>query len=152
MARPRKLLDNSTGDLTVARKMQKMREEERVSGLPRDLLEEPPKELRDKYAVTTWERLVPDLKKLPTTCNLDRDNLICYCNAWSEYMESGRRLKRNKQDMLYQKLWHLRRRDAMEDMRTYGRLCGMTLDSRLKSATIGERESEDAIELKYGMI
>ena len=46
----------------------------------------------------------------------------------------------------------IRQRDAMEDMRTYGRLCGMTLDSRLKAATIGERENEDAIELKYGMI
>ena len=152
MARPRKLLDNSTGDLTVARKMQKMREEEVVSGLPRNLLETPPTELRDKYAVQTWERLIPDIKQIPAVCNLDRDFLICYCNAWSEYMEAGRKLKRKKQDMPYQKVWHLRQRDAMEDMRTYGRFCYITLDSRLKAATIGIKEEEKTIEAKFGAI
>ena len=152
MARPRKLLDNSTGDLTVLRKMQKMREEEAVSGLPRDLLENPPEELRDKYAVQTWQRIIPDLLKMQTTCNLDRDNLICYCNAWSEYREAGRKLKRNKTNLEHQKVWHLRQRNAMEDQRTYGRLCGMTLDARLKAATLEAKEKAESIEEKYGSI
>lgn len=152
MGRPRKLLEKSTGDLTVARKLQKIREEEAVSGMARDLLEEPPEELRDKNAVAAWERLIPDLLKMRTTCNLDRDNLICYCNAWSEYKEAGKKLKRNKTDPLHQKTWHLRQRDAMEDQRTYGRLLGMTLDARLKAATIEEKDKSETIEMKYGAI
>ena len=150
--RPRKLLKNSSGNLTAAIKQQKMQEEAIATGRDRDLLEEVPSELRDKYARETWERILPDLLEESTTCNLDRDNIIAYCNAWSLYLEAGRKLKRNKKDDAYQSLWLKRQRLAAADQRVYGKLCGMDASSRLKQATAAIDDERKVIDLKYGAI
>lgn len=148
--RPRKLLKNSTGDLTVARRMQKEAEEAAISGWNRDLLSEPPSDLRDRYARETWQRILPDLLAESTTCNLDRDNLVCYCNAWSQYLEAGRKLKRNKKDDMYQGMWLRRQRAAAAEQRRYGKLVGMDASSRLKNATAKVQEEEDQLKAAFG--
>lgn len=148
--RPRKLLKNSTGDLTVEKRQQKEAEEAAISGWNRELLRDVPKELRDKYAKDTWNRLLPDLLEESTTCNLDRDNLICYCNAWSQYLEAGRKLKRNKDDPDYQAACMRRQTMAAAEQRRYGKLLGMDVSSRLKSASLKLQEEEDALRNEFG--
>ena len=148
--RPRKLLKNSTGDLTVEKRMQKEAEEAAISGWNRDLLLDVPKELRDKYARDTWTRLLPDLLEESAICNLDRDNMICYCNAWSQYLEAGRKLKRNKTDWKYQDAWDRRQSEAAAEQRRYGRLLGMDISSRLKSASLKLKEEDDALREEFG--
>ena len=150
VARPRKLLKNCTGNLTVAQRTQKAAEEEVISGWNRDLLDEIPPELRDRYAKETWQRILPDLLAESSTCNLDRDNLVCYCNAWSQYLESCRKLKRNKKDEDYQSLWLSRQRFAMAEQRRYGKLCGMDASSRLKNAELKLKEEDEELEAAFG--
>lgn len=150
--RPRKLLENSTGDLTVERKMQKVAEEELISEESRELLNEIPAELRDKLARDTWQRILPDLLKKKTTCNLDRDNMICYCNAWSQYLECCRKLKRNKRNDVYQSMWLSRQRCALAEQRRYSALLGMDVNSRLKAATIAISQEDDQIRGMFGDI
>lgn len=152
MARPRKLLKNSTGDLTEQRRLQKEAEEAAISNLPRDLLGQQPSELRDKVARETWERIVPDLLCELTTCNLDRDNMIMYCNAWSEAMEAQRRLKRNKTDDDYQDLWRRRLKDARAECRRYGKMLGMDVSSRLKNADRKVANEDETINEMFGDI
>lgn len=152
MSRPRKLLEEQRGNLTVEQKMQKAAEEAIISGISGDLLEKPPKELRDRYSKATWERIVPDLMQLGVIGNLDRDNLIGYCNAWSWYLECGRKLKRYKDDDDYQRMWLSRQKNAAEEHRKYGRLCGMNLDSRLKAASSKIKSEDDEIKDMFGDI
>lgn len=152
MARPRKLLKNSTGDLTEQRRIRKEAEEAKLFGMPRDLLEEQPPELRDKTARDTWDRIMPDILREETTCNLDRDNVISYCNAWSETVEAQRRLKRNKTDEDYQELWRRRLKDARAECRRYSRLIGMDLSSRLQRASVKVDAEDDQITAMFGGI
>ena len=140
MARPRKLLKNSTGDLTEQRRLQKEAEEAAISNLPRDLLGQQPSELRDKVARETWERIVPDLLCELTTCNLDRDNMIMYCNAWS------------KTDDDYQELWRRRLKDARAECRRYGKMLGMDVSSRLKNADRKVANEDETINEMFGDI
>lgn len=148
--RPRKLLKNSTGDLTVARRQQKEAEEAAISGMDRSLLGEMPPELRDKYAKDTWQRIMPDLLKEATTCNLDRDNIICYCNSWSQYLEACRKLKRYKTDDKYQSMWLSRQANAAAEQRRYGKLIGMDASSRLKNASSKIEQEDEELRAAFG--
>lgn len=146
------MLKNSTGDLTEQRRIRKEAEEAELMGMPRDLLEEMPSELRDKTARETWERILPDILREEITCNLDRDNVIMYCNAWSETMEAQRRLKRNKTDDDYQELWRRRLKDARAECRRYGRLIGMDPSSRLQRASTKVDAEDEKITAMFGGI
>ena len=152
MARPRKLLKNSTGDQQQAEAEAKEAEEAAISNLPRDLLGQQPSELRDIVARETWERIGPDRLCELTTCNLDRDNMIMYCNAWSEAMEAQRRLKRNKTDDDYQELWRRRLKDARAECRRYGKMLGMDVSSRLKNADRKVANEDETINEMFGDI
>ena len=151
MARPRKILRESTGDLTVARQEQKKAEEDHISTITAERLNDPPKELRNREAVKTWQRILPDLLKLDVLGNLDRDSLIGYCNAWSMYVECVKAMKKNKDpdetDKLYNRLIK-----ASTEHRRYGKLCGMDLDSRLKMASIKIKQEDEKIEEIFGDI
>ena len=123
-----------------------------AADLLEDMLEEMPAELRDKTARETWERILPDILREETTCNLDRDNVIMYCNAWSETMEAQRRLKRNKTDDDYQELWRRRLKDARAECRRYGRLIGMDPSSRLQRASTKVDAEDEKITAMFGGI
>jgi len=152
MGRPRKMLEKQTGNLTVAQKMQKQAEEAAISGASKELIMTPPKELRDKAARDTWERILPDLMSNELICNLDRDNLIGYCNAMSWYIECGKKLKRNKTVPKHTEIWFDRQLKAAAEQRRYGRLIGMDMDARLKIATIKISEQDEKLKEEFGDI
>lgn len=158
MGRTRKLLRDSTADITVIKRTEKEQQERAITDLTRTDLEKPPKELRDAYAKKTWKRILPNLLELPVLCNLDRDNLIGYCNAWSEYVEVLNEQKRAKEiddiparTKVMDSLWR-REEKALDAQRKYGALCGMSIDSRLKMAAAKQKKEAEQIEERFGVI
>ena len=147
MARPRKTLDNQKGNLTVAQQEQKKAEEKAIANISRELLEKIPRELRDKVAKDTWKRIIPDLLKLSVICNLDRDNIIGYCNAWSLYIECTKSISdENEPDV--NRMWMISQKDAAAEQRRYGAMIGMDVNARLKIGTAKvKKEDEEIIDL-----
>ena len=156
MARSRKLLENSTADRTVVTRIAMAQQEKSISELKRELLNNPPKELRDVTAKKAWKRIVPDLLDLPVLCDLDRDALINYCNAWSEYMESIKMqkciMRANVPDMKAMEVWWRREEKAQDALRKFGALCGMSIDSRLKMAATHQKKEAEQVNKKFGVI
>ena len=151
-----KPLSESRGHLTKVTQIAKAHQEETISALDRMALEEPPEELRDAYAKKTWKRIIPDLMQLPVLCNLDRDNLIAYCNAWSEYVEALEMIKAISSHQIVDEKaleqWFRREEKAQDAQRKYGALCGMSIDSRLKMASVKQRKEIAQTEAKFGVI
>lgn len=150
MSKPRKLLANSTGDLTTARRKQKEAEEQAISGWRDNELDEIPADLLDKKAVETWNRLLPDLRKYLMANNLDRDNLICYCNAWSQYCKAVKKLKLNPNDAEYQLTVMKKVAVASDEQRKYGSRLGMDISSRLKFASQIVKKEDDELREEFG--
>lgn len=148
--RPRKLTKNSTGHLTVAVQEKKKNTEDAIFGWDRDQLEEIPEDLRDEVALATWNRLLPDLMTEMSMCNLDRDNLICYCNAWSQYVECIQAMKQYKDDEKWQNEWFRKMLKASAEQRQYGKLCGMDISSRLKYAEAKIKKEDEELEMAFG--
>lgn len=166
MARPRKTLENQKGNLTVAIREQKAAEEKAAADITREYLTgKPPKELRDKVAKDTWKRVIPDLLKIPVVCNLDRDNIIGYCNAWSQYVEAGQNAKAWAKDAKKSKsredaesaaglarIWQISQKDAAAEQRKYAALCGLDVNARLKIGTAQVAKEDAEIEGMFGDI
>ena len=150
MGRSRKLLSNSSGNLTTAIKQQKQAEEKAISGWSDSELDEIPADLLDKKAVETWNRLLPDLRKYLMANNLDRDNLICYCNAWSQYCKAIKKLKLNPNDAEYQLTVMKKVAVASDEQRKYGSRLGMDISSRLKFATQAVKKEDDELREEFG--
>lgn len=152
MGRPRKSLSASTKHRTVAEQEQK-KQEELLSKTPDDLLNTPPtSELRDKLARDTWERIIPDLVEYTSVGNLDRDDIIAYCNSWSRVVEAEKKYKNRNLSPEEKDKWEARLYKATADHRKYASLCGMTLDSRLKAATVKIKQKDKEIADEFGDI
>ena len=158
MPRPRKVLDNSTNNITIAKRQQKEQQEAILAELDGLLSTDPPEELKDKKAVETWNRIIPLLKKLPTLCEIDRDNLIGYCNVWSEYCEilEDQKKARKIEDIEIRTKVMTSLTNRMDKVqiahKRYGTLCGMSLDARLKMATIKTKQEAETLDQKFGVI
>ena len=148
----RKPLENSAAHYTVAEQEQK-KQEELLSKTPADMLNVPPiRELRDKVARDTWERIIPDLVQYTSVGNLDRDDVIAYCNSWSRVVEAEKNYKKRTLTPEDKDKWESRLYKATADHRKSGALCGMTLDSRLKAATVKIKEQDKQIVDEFGDI
>lgn len=150
MGRVRKLLSESTGNLTTAIKQQKEAEEKAISDWRDNELDEIPADLLDEKAVETWNRLLPDLRKYLMVNNLDRDNLICYCNAWSQYCKAVKKLKLNPNDAEYQLTVMKKVAVASDEQRKYGSRLGMDISSRLKFASQIVKKEDDELREEFG--
>ena len=153
-----KTLSDSKGHLTKVTQITKAQQEDAISDLERMDLERPPAELRDAYARKTWKRIIPKLLQLPVLCDLDRDNLISYCNVWSEYVELIEEQKRAEsiddivtRVMVLDKL-STRIQKVQDAHRKYGSLCGMSIDSRLKMAATKQKKEAEQVDQTFGVI
>lgn len=140
------------GHLTAVQKEKKLRETELAVGdasktkrVPRDLLNDP-------VAVKKWKYIVAVKTADKTLCNSDFDNLVVYCNAWSDYVKAlevqrnagmdpdalaiGMRLVKQSTDILYR----------------YGARLGLDLNSRLKTAAVKVEKEQNAIDTRFGVI
>ena len=157
----RKPADAMSKHLTNAEKARR-KAEEGLTVTGKEALCTPPDWLVNVRAVTEWKRITGELLKLEIIGNLDADALACYCNALAAYIETTKELA--GQPIIIEKpmangsvqkvlnpLYTAQQHHATE-MRRFGALCGITLDSRLKAASIKVSEQENELEKEFGVI
>ena len=137
-------------------------EEEKLSYVDKDQLRTPPDWLVNDRAVKEWKRITGELLKLDIIGNLDADALVGYCNALAGYIECVEAMRdngvmvevimSNGEKKIVPNPYIEPQRKYADEMRKFGRLCGITLDSRLKAASLRVDKEEDAIEKEFGVI
>lgn len=161
MSRSRKPLEQQEGNITKEEKERKRLEEEIVKTGAEDI-EKPPQWLIDDTAKKEYKRIIKDLKKIEIVGNLDLSNLCGYCNAYSMYRKATTQL--SKEELIVKKLSAsgveydaenpiiMVQKKYAEEMRKFASMCGLSIDSRLKAATIKVDKTEDEIEEEFGDI
>lgn len=152
MGRSRKPADMQKGNLTSLEKARKKMEEQSVITGNNQLKRIPAEFLVSTMAKKEWKRITEELKGTAIVGNLDRNNLIGYCNAWSFYMDATLALA--DQDLLdgekrnayigVQKLY-------AEEVRKWAATCGLTVDARLKAAVVKTEKQQDKITEEFGI-
>lgn len=161
MSRSRKPLEQQVGNLTKEDKERKQLEEQAIKTGSEDLARAP-SWLVDAMAKKEYRRILKDLSKIEIVGNLDLSNLAGYCNAYSMYRRATAQLA--GQDLIVEKisaqgtpyeaenpLIMIQKRYA-EEMRKFASMCGLTIDSRLKAASVKIDRIEDEIEDEFGDI
>ncbi len=161
MSRNRKPLEQQAGNLTKVDRERKQLEQQAIKTGAEDLIRAP-SWLVDSTAKKEYKRILKDLGKIEIVGNLDLSNLAGYCNAYSMYRRATEQMK--GQDLIVKKisaqgvayeaenpLIMIQKRYA-EEMRKFASVCGLTIDSRLKAASVKVDRIEDEIEDEFGDI
>lgn len=156
MGRPRKLLSNSTRHNTKS----EIAEHEMIEAkliADRDQLVRPPVWMKNKIAVKEWKRIVPEILKNECIGNLDLTSIAGYCIAFSNYREVSDQIEKlkmseNEEEASDMLKWIGAQTTCASEMRRFGGLCGLTLDSRLKAAAQKLKEEHNDISDKFGDI
>lgn len=83
--------------------------------------------------------------------DLDANNLACYCNAFANYRQASEQLDRLLIEGEENPLIAIQNKYAKE-MREFARLCGLSIDSRLKFAAVKLDNLESQIDDEFGDI
>lgn len=160
MSRNRKPLEMQSKHLTNAEKLQK-EEEEDLLVLGKEQLQDPPDWLINDVAINEFKRIVKEIDKIDVIGNLDINNLGGYCNSYALYLKSTEELKgkslivrkmtKNGPMTIKNPLIEIQKNYA-DEMRKFASLCGMTIDSRLKVATIKTTQQQENIIDEFGDI
>lgn len=157
MGRTRKPLSEQTGNLTKEIQTRRSIEQEMTKTDKRYFLRSP-KWLINSVAVKEYKRIVKELKRLDMLGNLDTNALGKYCNAFAKYLEITEKLKdapltivNSAGNEVENPLFNLQFKYSKE-MRDNARLCGITIDSRLKFASQKLDKIDDAISDEFGDI
>lgn len=153
MARPRKPTAIQTGKISSIDKLKKRRQEQSVMTKANQLTR-PPAELIDEVAAVEWRRVVKELKKIDIVGNLDRANLIGYCNAYSRYVKAVEWFKAHPNCQDPEQLgYYSNQMDRQGKIySSFGGKMGLDINSRLKLAAVKAQKEEDALEQKFGAI
>lgn len=162
MPRSRKPLSEQRGHLTV--EFQKQREfEESVIKTSRSALSVPPAWLVNQTAKKEFRRICKLLEDIDILGDLDLTNICGYCNAYAMYRQATDELAKDMKEKNSLKvmggngqetenpLIGIQRRYSQE-MRDFEKLCGLTIDSRLKLASSKAKSIDDDIQDKFGDI
>lgn len=145
----RKLLETMTKHLTQEEIKIKMLEEEAVF-VGNEQLQHPPDWLVDEKAISEWKRLVKEFNKKSMISNLDYNNLGAYCNAFARYTTIVKRLGtqvlpgREPSPLVMLELKY------SDEMKRYGALLGLTMESRLKTGKGIVANTEEDINQDFG--
>lgn len=157
MGRARKPIDEQKKHLTTEEKKRREVEEDMIK-TDIDYFLTPPKWLINDIAVNEYIRLVKALKKLELLGDLDTNALGNYCNAFAKYVEITEKLKTAPLTVynaagseIENPLIGMQMKYSKE-MRDNGRLCGITIDSRLKFASTKLDKIEEDIAEEFGDI
>lgn len=154
MGRTRKQLSEQRGHLTKAQQTKRYTEQELVR-TDNSYFLVPPKWLTDETAVCEYKRLVSAMSKMDMLGDLDANNLAGYCNAFANYLKATRQLDdlilSGEKGDYENPLIGIQIKYAKE-MRDFARLCGLSIDSRLKFAAVKLDEISDNINSEFGDI
>lgn len=147
----RKPLEAQTKHLTQEEKKIKQLEEELVF-VGNDQLENPPEWLVNEIAVNEWIRLVEQFNKKSMISNLDYNNLGAYCNAFARYTSIVKKLKTDV--MIVEDVNPLVNLELKysDEMKRYGALLGLTMESRLKVGSGIKTTSDEKLNKEFGDI
>lgn len=147
----RKPLEAQTKHLTQEEKKIKQLEEELVF-VGNDQLENPPEWLVNEIAVNEWIRLVEQFNKKSMISNLDYNNLGAYCNAFARYTSIVKNLK--TEVMIVEDVNPLVNLELKysDEMKRYGALLGLTMESRLKVGSGIKTTSDEKLNKEFGDI
>lgn len=160
MSRGKKPLAMQKGNLTVLQKTEKKAQEESII-TGRDQLDKPPSWLVNAIAKKEFIRIVKECESIGVIGNLDINNLGGYCNAYAFYIKATKELK--KENLVVEKIRKNGKviaknplisvqNEYADEMRKFAALCGLTIDSRLKVATIKTTKQSQEIEGLFGDI
>lgn len=161
LSRARKPVGMQSKNLTIEEKMQKQMEEETIT-VGNEQLKRPPNWLIDDIAKKEFKRLVKEFEKIEVVGNLDLNNICGYCNAYSLYRKATEKLKTD--ELLVEKplpngstqivenpLIRIQKTYA-EEIRKFASMCGLSIDSRLKIATVKVSREQEEIKDDFGDI
>lgn len=146
--------------LTNAEKLQK-EEEEDLLVLGKEQLQDPPSWLINDVARNEFKRIVKEIDKIDVIGNLDINNLGGYCNSFANYIIATEELKgksfvsrkmTKNGPIIIKNPWVEIQKNYADEMRKFASLCGMTIDSRLKVATIKTTQQQENIIDEFGDI
>nr|WP_274722868.1 phage terminase small subunit P27 family [Cetobacterium somerae] len=117
-----------------------------------DQLENPPEWLVNEIAVNEWIRLVEQFNKKSMISNLDYNNLGAYCNAFARYTSIVKNLKTDV--MIVEDVNPLVNLELKysDEMKKYGALLGLTMESRLKVGSGIKTTSDEKLNKEFGDI
>lgn len=155
MARPRKLLSEQTGHLTVYTQERRKIEEESIKQDVK-LPERPPAHL-DKIAKKEWKTKVALMNANETIGELDRANFEGYCINYSGFVQTTKRLEQLRKrdrpaDMDTEEALVKMQKTYAAEMRAFESKCGLDLSSRLKAASNNFDRETAEIENMFGSI
>lgn len=154
MARPKKplALKSETSNLTKEQKEEKKRTEQLVK-TGSEQLNKPPSWLRNAVAKKEWNRLLKEFDKMEILSNLDYNNLGMYCNSFSSLVEITEEMKGKKfaDGIAANPLVNVQLKYS-EELRRYASTLGLTIDSRLKMASLKISTEKNKIEDEFGEI
>ena len=154
MARPRKPVDTQIRHNTQA-EIQRQKFAESLVQTGREDLTETSIGLMDATARKEYARVLRSLVDLPVIGNLDRTNLVGYCNYYSLHRKLEGKIKKQEAQIKKEEkelgeaseetnaiYFELLRQDRLtcESMIRFEKLCGLTLDALLEAADRQSRE------------
>lgn len=162
MGRPRKLVNMQTKHLTKDEILEKEEQEEAII-VGREDLQNTPNWLIDVTAKKEFERIVKNFEKIEVIGNLDLNNIVGYCNAYSMYIMALKEFKKNKNLVVTKQMTNGAymevanplikiQKQFAEEMRKFASLCGLTIDSRLKLAVQKTTKDNEEIGSYFGDI
>lgn len=166
MARPRKPVDTQVRHNTQE-EIQRQKFAESLVQTGREDLAETSIGLMDATARKEYARVLRSLVDLPVIGNLDRTNLVEYCNYYSLHRKLGAKIKKKEAKIKKEEkelgeagdetnaaYFELLRQDRLtcESMIRFEKLCGLTVDSRLKVADAAAKQVEDQLQEEFGDI
>ena len=148
MGRTRKPLSEQQGNLTKEQQVKRQTEQDLVK-TDNKYFQKPPDWLTNDLAKAEYKRLVKAMKNMDMLGDLDTNNLACYCNAFASYLQVTAQIDRFITDGDVNPLITVQMKYAKE-MRDFARLCGLSIDSRLKFATVKLDEVSENITNEFG--
>lgn len=152
MPRPRKINAEQLGHLTAKERAKKERETELAYGDATLIRRAPKGLLIDDAAVEKWKYVTKVKRAEKTLSNSDFDNLVVYCNAWSNYLKSVEIQKQIGGDPELILAALRMEKQATDLIYRYGARLGLDLNSRLKTAAVKVEKEQTAVESQFGEI
>lgn len=150
MARPRKLVDASTGKIGKAEIEERRKEEEALEEF--ESISFTPPSWLEKEAKAEYKRIVPLLSKLPIAA-LDMASVIMYCDYYSKYKRSSLAVEEEGRTIIeYGATGSEKRKvnpeftamtEAARMVRSLSGGLGMTIDSRMRIVVPKKEEVVD---------
>lgn len=115
----------------------------------------PPEELIDDVAVKEWERIREILKDMEIIGDLDLYALISYCNAYSFYLKATKELSEGEFIIETEKGKTSNPLIKIQDLyarqlRDYAMKAGLSIDARLKHASLKVKKEDNDINDMFG--